>query len=80
MITFEKLAVKIRKDLGLKLTNFKRTYAGLHQRSSGAFIWTAECVDSKDDIGSTITASELLKREKIEEMEMPTLSSLRELI
>lgn len=80
MTTFEKLAVKIEKDLGLKITNLKRTYAGLHQRSSGAFVWTAECVESKEDIGSTITASDLLKRDKIEEMEVPTLSSLRELI
>jgi hypothetical protein len=80
MTTFEKLAVKIEEDLGLKITNLKRTYAGLHQRSSGAFVWTAECVESKEDIGSTITASDLLKRDKIEEMEMPTLSSLRELI
>jgi|TARA_R110000851_G_scaffold281736_1_gene435217 hypothetical protein len=80
MKTFEKLAVKIEKDLGIKLTNIKRTYAGLHQKSSGAFVWTAECVESKDDIGSTVTASELLKRDKIEEMESPTLASLRELI
>jgi len=80
MKTFDKLAVKIERDLDIKLTDFRRTYAGIHQRGSGAFVWVARLEGSNEEIGSTITASELLTREKITEMETPTYSSLREFI
>ncbi len=33
---FEKLAIRIKKELGYDLENFKRTYAGIHMRGSGA--------------------------------------------
>lgn len=62
MKTFEKLAVRIEKDTGLKLDRFRRTYAGYWQRKAGAWRWFAFEVGSKgNDIGSMYSATELLK-------------------
>ena len=62
MTTFERLAKRINKDIGYELVDFKRTYAGIHMRGSGAFVWTATIKDSNAEISSTVTATELLKR------------------
>ncbi len=64
MTKFEKLALKIEKDLGLKAENFKRAYVGKHQKSSGAFVWFA-CLKC-GTIGSCYSATELLKKNKLE--------------
>lgn len=42
MSTLDRLKVKILRDTGIELTNFKRTYAGVHQRGSGAFVWAEQ--------------------------------------
>lgn len=61
MKVFEKLALRIKKDLGFELVNFHRTYAGFHQRSNGGFVWVAEFKDSNSDTGSCWSATKLLK-------------------
>lgn len=68
MTTFDRLKLKILKDTGIELTSFKRTYAGIHQRASGAFVWTAT-MQGRLCCGSTISASELLTQERIEMVE-----------
>ena len=65
MTTFEKLQIKIKKDTGLELENFKRTYHGCLQKSSG-FSWVANLKNSNIQVGSMVTATELLKKDKIE--------------
>ncbi len=79
MKTFEKLRIRIEKDLGIKLKNFQRCYVGRHQRSRGAFVWTAECVEYSESVGSGVSATELLKQDKIIELPRQTVSFLREL-
>ena len=37
--TFEKLAIKIKKDLGYDVVDIKRTYVGIHMKASGAQVW-----------------------------------------
>lgn len=65
MKTFEKLAKRIERDTGLKLIKFRRTYAGFHQRSAGNWVWAAYDADNEaNDIGSTETATELLRSKK----------------
>jgi hypothetical protein len=65
MTVFEKLAIKIEEDLGYQVENFERTYAGIHERSRGAFTWTCKRKVSGVIIGSTSTATELLKQDKL---------------
>ena len=65
MTIFERLAIKIEKDTGYKLVDFKRTYASIHQRGSGAFTWIATCPISKFTFGSGTPASDLLKQDKV---------------
>jgi hypothetical protein len=65
MTVFEKLAIKIKADLGFSVENFERTYAGIHERSRGAFVWTCKRKVSGVIIGSTSTATELLKKDKL---------------
>jgi hypothetical protein len=62
MKTFEKLAKRLKKDIGYDLVDFKRTYAGIHMRGSGAFVWTAKIKGTNNLISSTITATELLQK------------------
>lgn len=56
---FERLKERIKKDTGIELNNFKRTYVGIHERCSGAFVWVAN--NGNQLIGSTETATNLLK-------------------
>ena len=63
--TFEKLKAKIFKDTGIKLEGFRRTYAGINMKGSGAFVWTAYIEGTNMDVGSGDSASELLKVDKI---------------
>lgn len=78
MSTFDRLRAKIKKDTGLNVTNFKRTYASVQQQGSGAFVWTAEM--GCESCGSTVSASELLKQDKIELMEQVSLGGLSQFI
>ena len=65
MKTFEKLAKRIYKDTGVKLINFRRTYAGKNAKSAGGWSWTAIDAENKaNDVGSIDTATELLKSKK----------------
>lgn len=73
MTVFEKLAIKIEKDLGYKLINFERSYAGIHERSRGAFVWTANRSPSSGTVGSTTSATELLKKDKLEIVGGPSI-------
>jgi hypothetical protein len=66
MSTFEKLRLKILKDTGYDLINFKKTYAGQNQLQSWAWTWTADFRSGIFNIGSSFTAKELLSRDKIE--------------
>lgn len=59
--TFEKLSEKIKLDLGREVINFRRCYAGHHQRSGGAFVWDATDKVTGHSVGSTFPATELLK-------------------
>lgn len=65
MTVFERLQKRIEKDTGVKLINFRRTYAGHWQKSQGGWIWGAyNAENSADDIGSCYSATELLKSKK----------------
>lgn len=68
MTTFEKLAKRIREDLGIdiEIHSLHRTYAGYWQREAGAFVWEG-CVYGYPllRIGSCESATTLLKAEKI---------------
>jgi len=70
MKTFDKLRNKIKNDLDIDLLEFRRMYVGHWQRSAGAFVWCAIVDRRKDgsinhyDIGSTFSATELLKQKK----------------
>lgn len=65
MTTFERLAKRIKSDTGIELINFRRTYAGHWQKSNGNWIWGAyDAENSAHDVGSCISATELLKSKK----------------
>lgn len=65
MTTFERLAKRIKKDTGIELINFRRTYAGHWQKSNGNWIWGAQDAENyANDIGSCYSATELLKSKK----------------
>ena len=66
MTTFEKLKIKIKKDLDLDLYNFKRTRIGYSGRECGAFTWIAQSKESPRDYGSCTTAKELLKAKELD--------------
>jgi hypothetical protein len=61
MTTFEKLAIRIERDCGIQLVNFRRTYVGFWQKGNGAYVWTANYKDSVHEVGSCETATDLLK-------------------
>ncbi|MCK5019629.1 MAG: hypothetical protein KAS32_21400 [Candidatus Peribacteraceae bacterium] len=46
--------------------DFKRTYAGKWMKGSGAYVWTANHEEGCFPVGGTDTATELLKRDKLE--------------
>lgn len=70
MRTFEKLRLKIEKDTGWKLYDFRRTYAGHNMLSSGAPSWIAKVIDRGEkttvEVWGCETATALLKQDKIE--------------
>ena len=66
MTTFEKLAIKIEEDLDIKVKNLKRSYAGIHEKGRGAFVWSADTNPFIGTVGSTLSATELLKKDKLE--------------
>lgn len=62
---FENLAIRIKKELGIELINFKRLYPGYWQKNAGRFSWIANEKTTMggigpNDYGSTYTATELL--------------------
>ena len=61
MTTFEKLATRIKRELGIDIVNFQRSYAGIHMQSSGAPLWRAVVRGSNSEYNSDQTATELLK-------------------
>jgi len=66
MTPFEKLAIKIKKDLDVDLYNFQRTRIGWHGRSAGGFTWTAQSKQSPMDYGSCSTVKDLLKGKELD--------------
>lgn len=66
MKPFEKLAIKIKKDLGIELYNFKRTRIGYSGRECGAFTWSAQSKESPREYGSCTTVKELLRAKELE--------------
>lgn len=66
MKTFEKLAVRIKKDLDIELYKFERCRVGRSQRASGAWSWRAQRIDdpSHNDYGSCYSATELLREKE----------------
>lgn len=65
MKTFDKLALKIKKDTGLEVINLKRRYVGIHMKASGAFCWAGQIKGSRVEVGGATPATELLKAEKL---------------
>lgn len=63
MKTFEKLAAKIKNELGIDATHFERVHAGYWQRASGAWSWRAR--SGPRDIGSQYPAKDILQAKKI---------------
>lgn len=61
MTTFEKLAKRIKDELGVELVDFVRTRAGIHMRSTGAPVWRAAVKGSTFEYNSDMPASQLLK-------------------
>jgi len=59
---FDRLKKRIKRDLGLELSNFRRTYAGKHQKGSGAFVWTASDLKTDKTYGSGESATTLVNR------------------
>lgn len=64
-MSFVRLQIRLLDELNLDVENFKRTYASIQMRGSGAFTWTANLKGSDFQICSTVTATDLLKQTKI---------------
>ena len=64
MTIAERLSKKIERDIGIECVpcTFKRTYAGYWQKRAGAFVWEMNVKGFSYEIGSTQSASELLRR------------------
>ena len=81
MSTFEKLRVRIKRDIGVELTDFKRTMAGRVMMGSGAFSWTSKIVDSGSEVGSGFSATYLLnKKEPLSMISCPSNTGIREIV
>lgn len=81
MTTFERLAKRLKKDIGYDLVDFRRTYAGIHMRGSGAFVWVSKIKGTNTEISSTVTATELLKKKApLEILHNPAMGGLMEVI
>ncbi len=63
---FERLAERIRTELGLDLIEFRRSYAGIHMKGSGAPTWRARFRESAAEVNSDQPASELLQCQTLE--------------
>lgn len=68
MATFQKLAKKIKTDLGIEVYELRRCYHSNHQLSSGAYSWTGKIV-SGGTVCSTVSATDLLKNDILETVE-----------
>jgi hypothetical protein len=68
MKTFDKLAIKIEKEFGFKLTNFKRLYPGYWQRSNGAWVWCAYFINSILEVGSIYPATKIIKAKELSKL------------
>lgn len=64
MTLAERLSKKIKRDIGIDCIpcTFKRTYAGYWQKRAVAFVWEMNVKGFSYEIGSTQSASELVKR------------------
>lgn len=63
MTTFERLAQRLKKDLGLDVdvSSFKRTYASKWMKLDGAFVWTVNLKSNRiKNVGSCQTATQLV--------------------
>jgi hypothetical protein len=72
MKPFEKLRLKLNKELGLNIPHdaiFKRTYAGPWQLSAGVWKWCCHYPSNPYDIGSCFTAKEILNAKKLSMMD-----------
>jgi hypothetical protein len=72
MKSFEKLRLKLNKELGLNIPDdatFKRTYAGHGQLSAGAWKWCCYYPSNPSDIGSCFTVKEVLNAKKLSMMD-----------
>lgn len=56
-----KAFVKLKFDVGVDVTSFKRTRAGVWQRSHGAWSWSVDYLEYADSIGSSWSITEILK-------------------
>ena len=65
MKTFDKLQRKIKADTGLDLYDFKRTRHGKYGKACGGFSWVAKDKETGMIVGSGVSATNLLKRNKI---------------
>ena len=79
MTTFEKLKIKIKEDTGLDLYDFKRTRHSKLGLSSGGFSWVAKEKGTGMIVGSGISATNLLKLDKITIIPPATLGQFTEL-
>lgn len=63
MTVVERLCKKIERDIGIKCVpcTFKRTYAEYWQRRAGGFVWEMSAKGLSYEIGSTQSATELVK-------------------
>lgn len=65
MKTFDCLKQRIKNDLNVNTTNFRRCYPGIHQRGSGAFTWVADMVGNGGhafgQIGSCYSATQCIE-------------------
>lgn len=64
MTTFERLAQRLKNNLGLDVdvSSFKRTYASKWMKSDGAFVWTCKLKNNSiTEVGSSETATNLIK-------------------
>lgn len=68
MKTFEKLRLKLNRELGMSIQKdavFNRVRAGREDRSAGAWSWDCYSQDYSIHFGSQFTATEILKAKKI---------------
>lgn len=66
MKPFERLAIRLNKELDLDCDNFKRVYAGYWQRAQGAWSWGARIKGKLISVGSQWNVKECLKAVRLE--------------